>query len=153
MGHRAFRAEGFTLLELMIAVAIVAILAAIALPSYSDYIKRAKLVEAQNALADFRVKMEQYYQDYRSYGPSTGTACGVTAPLLNNFTLTCATVAIGSNAGQAYTATATGNTGAVVAGFVFTIDNANTQQTTHWPAGWGPPAGNCWVIRRGGGCA
>ena len=59
MGHRAFRAEGFTLLELMIAVAIVAILAAIALPSYSDYIKRAKLVEAQNALADFRVKMEQ----------------------------------------------------------------------------------------------
>lgn len=145
MGHRAFRAAGFTLLELMIAVAIVAILAAIALPSYSDYIKRAKLVEAQNALADFRVKMEQYYQDHRDYG--TGTTCGVTSPPLKNFTFSC------TGAGQTYTAKATGVSGSAVDNFEFTIDNANTQTSTKLPAGWGTATVNCWVIRRGGDCA
>ena len=145
MGHRAFRAGGFTLLELMIAVAIVAILAAIALPSYSDYIKRAKLVEAQNALADFRVKMEQYYQDNRNYG--TGTTCGVTSPSLKYFTLSCA------GGGQTYTATATGISGSAVDNFEFWIDNANTQKSTKLPAGWGTAPVNCWVIRRGGDCS
>ena len=145
MGRRAFRVEGFTLLELMIVVAIIAILAAIALPSYSDYIKRAKLVEGQNALADFRVKMEQYYQDNRNYG--TGTGCGVTAPTLQNFTLSCA------GSGQAYTATVTGISGSAVAGFAFTIDNANAQKSTALPVGWGTAAVNCWVIRRGGDCS
>lgn len=148
MEHRASRAGGFTLLELMIAVAIVAILAAIALPSYSDYIKRAKLVEAQNALADFRVKMEQYYQDNRNYG--SGTTCGAVLPNnLRTFTLSCAL----RSAGQEYTAKATGNSGSTVDGFEFTIDNANNQTTSHLPPNWGSPTSTCWVIRRGGDCS
>ncbi|OOG50181.1 pilus assembly protein PilE [Rhodanobacter sp. C01] len=144
-------AAGFTLIELMIVVAIVAILLAIALPSYTDYITRGKLTEAQNNLAAYRVSMEQYYQDNRNYG---GATCGVPAPTstsLKYFAITCAPVGGGSTA-QAYLATATGDAGTSVAGFTFTIDNSNNQQTTAEPAGWGSGTINCWVIRKGGSC-
>ena len=53
--------------RLMVAVAIVAILGAIALPAYSDYVTRGKLAEAYAVLGWQRVKMEQYYQDVRDY--------------------------------------------------------------------------------------
>ena len=60
--------RGFTLIEVMITVAIVAILAAVAVPQYTRYIQRGNLVEATNALAEYRVRMEQFYQDNGSYG-------------------------------------------------------------------------------------
>ena len=58
--------RGFTLIEIMIVVAIVAILSAIALPSYSDYVLRSKLPEAFSALSDQRIRLEQYYQGQQS---------------------------------------------------------------------------------------
>jgi len=61
------RQSGFTLIEVMIAVAIVGILIAIALPSYRNYVIRGKLVAGTNALANMRAQMEQYYQDNRTY--------------------------------------------------------------------------------------
>jgi len=147
-------AAGFTLIELMIVVAIIAILAAIALPVYKNYITRSKLSEAYNNLAAYRVSMEQYYQDNRNYGT---TACGAPAPAsstLKYFAITCTGSASGTGATagyQAYLATATGNTGGMTAGFTFTIDNNNTQATTTVPAGWGA-ATTCWVDRPGGSC-
>src|SRR5437763_3189016 len=57
--------NGFTLLELMIVVAIVAVLASIALPNYSDYVKRGKIMEATTGLSDFRQRYEQYFLDTR----------------------------------------------------------------------------------------
>lgn len=147
---------GFTLLELMIVVAIVAILAAIAGPIYSDYLKRSKLTEAYNTLAAYRVSMEQYYQDQRTYG--TGGNCGVDPGLitasLKYFALTCtpATNATIGTGYQTYTATATGDAGTPVAGFTFTIDNNNNQKTIAEPSGWGSGVINCWVVRKGGSC-
>ena len=59
--------SGFTLIELMIAVVVVAILTAIALPSYQEYVTRGKITEATSNLADMRVKLEQFFQDNRTY--------------------------------------------------------------------------------------
>jgi type IV pilus assembly protein PilE len=141
------RSTGFTLIELMVAIAIVAILAAIALPSYTRYVQRGDLVEATQALSQYRVQMEQWYQDNNTY--ANGAACGVAAPTtLVNFTVACALTG-GAN-GQAYTATATANNPGPVAGFKYTIDQSNNQQTTGLPTNWSPgttlPA-TSWIIR------
>jgi type IV pilus assembly protein PilE len=140
-------ARGFTLLEVMITVVIVGILASIALPSYSDYVRRSKIVEATSRLADQRVQMEQYYLDNRTY-VGAGTACGLADPSFDasrdTFRITCS----GASA-TAYLLTATGVNS--MAGFAFTVDPADNRRTTGVPSGW--TANNaCWVLRKSGEC-
>lgn len=127
-------ARGFTLIEVMITVAIVAILAGVALPSYFDYVRRGQLPEAFSSLADYRVKLEQYYQDNRNYGTA---ACAdvAGAPSWANFVAGNAqyfgygcTLSAG---GQGYTVTATGNAGRAV-GHNYTVDSANVKGTTRF---------------------
>ena len=77
--------RGFTLIEVMIVVAIVAILATVALPAYTDYLRRGQIPEAFTYLSDYRVKMEQYYQDQRMYGVGT---CANAASTWNGFSPT-----------------------------------------------------------------
>jgi len=142
--------KGFTLVELMIAVVIVSILAAIALPAYSNYVTRGKIPEATSNLSGTRVQLEQYYQDNRSYGSTAGN-CGVAmpaAPKVTNFTFSCNWGAGGTN--QTYLITATGI--GSMAGFTYTIDNGNNKQTTAAPAGWGPTSTTCWITKQGGAC-
>lgn len=139
--------NGFTLIELMIVVAIVAILASVAVPAYTDYVRRGKLTQALGGLASMQVKMEQYYQDNRSY---TGAcAAGTVAPLPANtteFTYSC-TIPSG---GQSYTATVTG--GAGMAGFTYTLTQQGTKTTTAVPSGWSGTGSSCWVIKKDGTC-
>ena len=59
--------RGFTLIELMIAVAIVGIIAAVAVPNYTEYVKRASRAEAAAALLDTANKQEQFFVDNREY--------------------------------------------------------------------------------------
>lgn len=123
------RHTGFTLIEVMIVVAIIAILATIAIPNYSDYLRRGRAQEAVNALAASRTRMEQFYQDNRSY--ATGGACGVAAPAADSFTYAC----VIGNAGQSYTVTATG-AGGLVNGLAYTVDQQNNQTTTCTGCAW-----------------
>ena len=142
------RQSGFTLIEIMIVVAIVGILAAIAIPQYTDYILRSQLVEAHTGLQDMRVRMEQFYQDNRRYDGAGLNGCGAAAPAGQQFfDFRCVP---GGAPAQTYTVTAVGARGRV-ANFVFTINEANVRQTTGTKAGWEAPAmpANCWVTRKG----
>jgi type IV pilus assembly protein PilE len=139
-------AGGFTLIEVMVTVTIIAILAAIALPSYGDYMRRGQLPEAFTFLSDFKVKMEQYYQDNRSYG---NAACADTNPptwsgfaptSAKYFGFTCAL----TNGGQGFTLTATGNSGRAT-GHAYTLDSANTKGTTVFKGNTVNKTG-CWLV-------
>lgn len=53
--------KGFTLIELMITIAILAIISTIAIPAYTGYIKTAKLAEAHNNIAALRIAQEEFF--------------------------------------------------------------------------------------------
>jgi type IV pilus assembly protein PilE len=65
--HRAARRRGFTLIELMITVAIVAILAAVALPAYKEQIARGRRTDAETVLLDAAQYMQRYYAANNTY--------------------------------------------------------------------------------------
>jgi type IV pilus assembly protein PilE len=64
---------GFTLIELMVAVAIVAILTAIAYPSYLSQMKKSRRAAAESTLMDIAQREQQYLLDARSYAPDVPT--------------------------------------------------------------------------------
>jgi len=136
--------NGFTLIELMIVVVIVSILAAVALPSYSDYVRRGKIAEATSGLATKRVQMEQFFQDNRTY--VAAPACNNDAVSSTNFVFSCS---VAPTVGT-YTLQAVGANS--MAGFTYTVDELNQRTTTITGAsGWTGNA-NCWVTRKGGEC-
>jgi len=130
------------LIEMMITVAVVAILARIALPSYLNYVKRGKLTEAFNQMSACSQSLGQYYQDNRTYVGGTCTASA--SPSNFTYAMTSATA-------TSYTLTATGSTSAV-SGFTYTLTDAGTRGTTSVPSGWAANAGNCWVNSASGAC-
>jgi type IV pilus assembly protein PilE len=157
------RKSGFTLIELMITVAIIATLAAIAIPNYTDYIRRGKITEATSALLAMRTKMEQYFQDNRSYttpgapvlAPCTAGS-SVPVPVLQYFTITCPATATPATT---YTIQADGGsaTDPSMTGITFTINEGNVRATTVTSGSRMEQAGyaanaNCWTSKRGGQC-
>lgn len=133
--------KGFTLVELMVTVAIVSIIAAFAVPAYKDYVLKAQLTEGVSALSGMRVKMEQYFQDNRTYVGAC--SAGTIAPLptdLKNFALACSNLGV-----DTYKITATGK------GFTYTVDESNNRVTSSAPSGW-PTNASCWVISKNGQC-
>ncbi len=67
------RNRGFTLIELMIAVVVVAILTAIAYPSYQKHLAKGRRAAAQAYLMDIAQRQQQYFLDQRSYAPDVAT--------------------------------------------------------------------------------
>ena len=76
--------DGFTLIELMVAVAIIAILAVIAYPSYVDYMKRSKRADGKNALIAVQTAQEKFRANNPSYG-ATLNAIGVDGTSLEGY--------------------------------------------------------------------
>ncbi len=137
--------KGFTLIELMITVAIIGILAAIAVPQYTDYIIRASLPDATSTLMATRAKLEQFYQDNRDYRTATFTSPCDTIPNAGKFSFACSNLTAST-----YTVTATGS--GIVADFSYSINQANTQATLGMKAGWGSATTLCWITKKGGTC-
>jgi type IV pilus assembly protein PilE len=141
--------RGFTLIEVMIAVAIVGILAAVAYPAYTDYIQRGKIAEATATLSEMRVKLEQYFQDNRRYtgACAAGTVAPIpSAPAVKYFTYSCPTLT-----DTTFVVRAVGNASQGMSGFTYELTQANAKSTPAVPSGWQTSA-TCWVVRKDGSC-
>lgn len=133
--------KGFTLVELMIVVVVIGILASIGIPAYNDYVTRGKLVEGTSTLSDARVKMEQFFQDNRTYDAGGGTTCPPAIPTeTTNFTYACSNLTA-----TTYIVTATGKGN--LSAFGYSINQANTKSSN---TPWG--SGACWITKKGDAC-
>jgi type IV pilus assembly protein PilE len=135
--------RGFTLIELMVTVAIVGILMAVAVPAYSDYVVRGRLSEAFTALGGAQPAAEQYWANNRKYDGFDSSVSFPAATAHFSYALSNASA-------STYTLTATGI--GKMAGFVYTINQSGVHATTATPAGWGTSE-QCWVDHKGGACS
>lgn len=135
-------ARGFTLIELMITVAVIAILAAVAFPAYTNYIQRGKITEATSSLSELRLRAEKWFSDNRTY-------VGFNQAIQNAkyFGYACNPVTA-----TAFTCTATGVANQGMTGFVYTINESNVRTSTFTGlSGWNNSA-SCWVTKKGESC-
>ena len=150
--HPQRRIAGFTLVEVMVACALIAFLASIAIPSYRGYLRRGQLTEGFTTLSDMRAKMEQYYQDNKFYGLNSGSnTCATLAPNYGAFPVSGKYFTVSCTAGaapsQSYTLTATG-TGGNTTGYVYTLNQNGTKGTTLFDGASSSAA--CWQTKVGG---
>ena len=137
--------KGFTLIELMIVVAVIGILATIGLPAYQDYVKRAHATEATSTLANMRIRIEQYYQDNKTYAGANAADGPCTAPAGTNttfFDFGCSGTLDNSN----YFLQATGKN--TMSDFNYDINQANQKNSI----AFGDSVTGCWVVSNGGTC-
>ncbi|MFN0315290.1 MAG: type IV pilin protein [Burkholderiales bacterium] len=135
-------AGGFTLIEVLITVAVVALLTTIALPNYQDYVTRGKFSEAHSTLSSQGVRMEQYFQDNRTYvGACTAGTAAPPMTATPHYTFSCPALTA-----TTFTLRATG-----ADGFIFTLDQNQARATTAVKTGWTANA-TCWVRKRSGSC-
>lgn len=142
MNTATYPSKGFTLIEIMIVVAIIGILMAVALPAYRDYVIQGQLPSATGPLGSARAQMEMAFDNTRDY--STAAICGSMSSFNNSsFTFTCNATA------TTYTLTATGTS--KLSGFSYTVNQNNTRTST-FGSPWSGSSTTCWMTSKGGGC-
>jgi len=140
------KAKGFTLIELMAVVVVIAILAAIALPSYQEYILRGKITEAFSSLSELRLRAEKWFADNRTYNGFNTVINGA-----RYFTYACDDGAGNPPSATAFTCTATGVAAQGTGSFTYNINESNVRKTTAAPSGWNT-SNTCWVTKKGESC-
>lgn len=135
--------KGFTLLELMVVFAIIAILATIGIPAYSEFVKQGKVAEATSTLAELRIQTEQFFQDNRTYVGADVSACVPQAGTTKYFDYACVVDA------TTYTITATGKSNHELSNFEFTINQDNLKTSKYE----GEVGANCWLTKKGNTCS
>jgi type IV pilus assembly protein PilE len=135
MQQRFAKIKGFTLIELMVVVAVIGILAAIAFPSYAEYMRRSRASTAVAEMATYSIRMEQFYLDRRNYGSET--ACGVAPPTAQNYEFACVLTA----SGQGFTLTGTAK---INQEGVYVVREGDQRSTTKLKGA--AVTKNCWVI-------
>lgn len=143
-GHAS---RGFTLIEIVVAVAIIATIAAFAAPSYTHFVVRGKLVEAAAVLPELAARLEKTYLDQRTYS-TDGASCDVAMPAGSEakyFSYSCAPL----NNGREYLLTASSRDGVGLGGasdYVYTLHQSGAR-TTETYAGQDLSNNNvCWLL-------
>jgi type IV pilus assembly protein PilE len=128
------------MVELAIALTVLVLLAATAVPVFTDYLRRSKLTDAFTTMATYRTRMDHAFQDENSYG--VDGACAIPAPPTSSyFSFVCK---LGEE-GNSYVMTASG-VGAMD-GYAYSIDDGGNQRTTAFPGAVVPAT--CWLSRKG----
>lgn len=129
---------GFSLIEVMVVVAIIGLLASIAVPGYQDYVKSGNAAEAPANLANCRVQAEQFYQDNFTY---VGFVCNPTEAKFFDY-------AVSDQTATTYTLTATGKSAQNMGNFGFTVNQDNLKTSTYD----GTTGATCWLTSASGSC-
>jgi type IV pilus assembly protein PilE len=101
------RARGFTLIELMITMVVIAILAAIAVPSYSSHVRRGARTGAESFLMDVASHQQQYLVDVRAYADLPTLGMSTPDDLSARYTFRATPAADPASGAPTFTATAT----------------------------------------------
>ncbi len=123
---------GFSLIELMIAVAIVAILAMIAVPSYQNQVIKGQRTDGRAALLEAAQALERCYTEHGSYKPALG--CPITFPKDSSKEYAYYTISISNHTASSFTLTATPKSGAVMKDTKcasFTLDSTGKKGATN----------------------
>lgn len=126
---------GFTLIELMIVLVIISVILGYAIPSYRDYVMRAKRSEAHNALLQIAASQERNYANLNKYGSDTDLSLSAIYPAPTsanklNYTISMAS----SDTTYTITAVAYGGQAKDTGCTTFTLDHLGAKT----------PAGDCW---------
>jgi len=130
--------QGFSLIEVMVVVAIMGLLASIAVPGYQDYIKSGNAAEAPANLANCRVQAEQFYQDNFTY---VGFVCNPSDAKYFDYS-------IDNQSATTYTLKATGKSAQNMSNFSFTVDQDNAKTSSYD----GTTGATCWLTSSSGSC-
>lgn len=130
--------QGFSLIEVMVVVAIMGLLASIAVPGYQDYIKSGNAAEAPANLANCRVQAEQFYQDNFTY---VGFVCNPSDAKYFDYS-------IDNQSATTYTLKATGKSAQNMGNFSFTVNQDNAKTSSYD----GTTGATCWLTSSSGSC-